>query len=82
MELALPSPLERLAERSPIAVRQVRQQLRSQAWSTALIAVPALCLLGPLLLFVIEDRASGWVVQAIGREGHIVWLSNDSAAER
>jgi hypothetical protein len=46
--------LEPIADRSPIAVRQLRQQLRGRGWGVTLVALPALCLLAALLCFAAE----------------------------
>ena len=54
------APFERLADRSPIAVRQLRQQLRGKTWTISLIAIPLLCLLAALLCFALERRDTPW----------------------
>jgi hypothetical protein len=61
------APFERLADRSPIAVRQLRQQLRGKTWTISLIAIPALCLLGALLCFAMEGRDLPWMDTTIPR---------------
>lgn len=48
------APVERWADRSPIAVRQVRQQLRGRTWSTSLVVVPALCVIGAIACLAVR----------------------------
>ena len=59
------APFERLADRSPIAVRQLRQQLRGKAWSISLITIPALCLIGALGCFATQHQSSLWLNSSI-----------------
>lgn len=62
-EITLPpwlASLARVAERSPIAVRQLRQQLRSRSWSITLVAVPILCALAALTCLAWADHQRTW----------------------